>query len=148
MLENAFNINCEIVDDACHEIKSHGFSKERFELMSQALDNMKDVIKICNGGYKDDMHMMHTRASFDGAKGKWHNDKIMSAIDDIRNMYESYVDAKEMYMSSKMDTHKRNMLDYLSKMLDAHRIAMLELQKCTDCDDERVLITNKTRLER
>lgn len=129
-MHKLYALNKEIAKDACENIEKRGFSRDCFERMSQALDNMKDIVKIEKYGVseREELH-----------------DEMVNIIDDISTCYRNYVRAKGQYKLSRMDSHKRDMLNYLSQMFDAHTAAMAEIKKCVDCEDERRLIAEKVK---
>lgn len=126
MLNDIFELNKEIAEDACATLKAHGFSQNCFARMSQALDNLKDISKVNKNSSVEVGH-----------------DEILDAINDISKYYQSYMYAKKQYKAHRMDNYKREMLNHLARMFDAHTAAMREIKNCMDCDEERNLIAEK-----
>lgn len=127
-MEKAKELNSKFFHEAVEGLEK-GFNKLDFEVMSQALDNMKDIAKI---------------KKYDNI-----NDIEGTEIDDnLRNMlkhFEHYVSNKKEYQKSYSEIGKAKCIESLNNLMyDMHKI-MEELKTSSDFEQERDIIKTKLR---
>lgn len=131
--------NLHIIKDAEETLKEY-YSKEAFEKMSQAIDNIKDAYMI--DWYDSDISKMRNRMKMSINTLDWNDDIIEDddmdeKMKDFIMKYKEYKELKHKYNVHKADTlRKTKMVESAKNLSKMYESILSDISNSASCEEE------------
>lgn len=131
--------NLDLLTEAMRGLE-RGYNDLDFKVMSQALDNIKDIDTI--------LAMSDGRTAINALKTN-DTDIEGTEIDDnialMNNHFRKYIEAKKEYRKDNNEIDKRNSIRELEAFLNAMYGILEEMKTSSDFQEEREMVRDKLR---
>lgn len=145
-MHKAIELNKKLLEESINGINKKGYSQLDFTVMSQTLDNIKDIYEIkC---YKKDLKENYEEHYEENQNKIEENIEGTEIDDNIRSMnehFKRYIDYKKEYQLINTEEQKKKCIRELEMLMQCMFDVLKEMKSSSDFKEEREIIKDKLR---